>query len=190
MSIHIVEMYARPAIKMPTVPPRGSGAAGGFTFIEILIVVLVLGVASTLVVPMIGQTQSARLRAAADIFVADVAYAQAESIAHGDDTRVVVFNAPTGYHLAASSDTATPLTNPVGKLPYAVTFGSGRASSASGVTLATSTVGVDNTLGFGIYGQLDQATQASVTFSTDDYTLTVTIDPVSGEATIGAISGI
>jgi hypothetical protein len=60
-----------------------------------------------------------------------------ESIAHGDALRVVVFDSSTSsYRIATAATPATPITNPVGHLPYTVTFGSGRAGTLSGVTIS------------------------------------------------------
>ena len=79
----------------------------GFTLVEMMIVVLVLAIAAALAVPMMGNTAPNKLKGAASMLAADLAYAQVESIAHGDDTRLLVFDNPSDtYHIAAASDTA------------------------------------------------------------------------------------
>ena len=166
-------------------PTRHSRAAAGFTFIE---VVLVVAIASALVVPMMANDDPTKLRAAAQQMSADIEFAQIESITHSDDVRVVVFDTTNHvYHLAAASDTATPITNPVGALPYSITFGTGSALTLNGVTIASVSVGGDDMFGFGPYGELDQTTDATVTLAAGGYTITITIDAVSGETTIGNV---
>ncbi len=151
-------------------------------------IVLIIGIMAAIAVPMIGDNNPTRLRAAAQIVAADLAYAQVESVSHGDDTRVVVFDTTNhAYHIAAASDTATPLTNPVGNLPYVLTFGVARASQATGVTIQSLSVGGDDELGFGVYGQLDQTTDATITLACGGHTITITLDATNGESTIGAI---
>lgn len=149
---------------------------------------LVLAVAAGMAMPMLRGDDATRLRGAARLVIADLAYAQVESIAHADDPTVVVFDPAMGrYHVAASSAPETPITNPADRLPYRVTFGSGRADALDGVGIVELGVGGDNRLGFGLYGQLDQATPATITLGCGDRRVTITIDPTSGECAVGAI---
>ena len=158
-----------------------------FTLVEMMIVVLIISIAASLVVPSLGDTAVSKLRAAATQVAADLAHAQMESIAHSDALRVVVLD-PTNnrYHIALASATGTPLTHPITKAPYRITFGEGIAHTLSGVTLSAS-VGGDNQLKFLSYGQLDQAIDATITLSCDGFTCTLTINATSGEAVIGDI---
>ena len=154
-----------------------------------MIVVLIVAIAAGLAVPMLGQTDATRLRAAAQLLVADLEFAQIESIAHGDDLRVVVFDlVDNTYHIAAASDSTTPITNPIGNQPYETEFGRGRAAELGTVALQSYALDGDNELGFGIYGQLDQTTNATVTLASGTKTITITIDAISGETSIGPVS--
>jgi len=161
----------------------------GFTLIELMIVVAVLAIAGALVVPMIGNTAPDKLRGAANRLAADLAFAKVESIAHGDDLRRVVFDNPNDqYHIAAASDPTTPLTNPLGGQPYLVTYGQGNAAILINVTLDSYTLNGDDELGFSLYGGLDQPTAATITLGCDGRTITLTVDPNTGETVIGAIN--
>ncbi len=161
----------------------------GFTLIELLIVATIVAIAAALAVPMLKNTAASKLQGAASSLVADLAFAKVESIAHGDDPRLVVFDPPADtYHIAAASDPATPITNPIAARPYSITYGQGTAVSLIGVGIDSVSVGGDDQLGFGIYGGLDQPTAATITLGCDGQTVTVSVDPNTGESTIGAIN--
>ncbi len=153
---------------------------------EVMIVLLIISIVAAMAVARLGDTAASRLRSAAQTLVADLGYAQVESIGHGDDPRVVVFDlVHHRYHIAPAAQSATPITHPISKAPYRVTFGQGAANVLAGVTIAAVSVGGDDQLQFGAYGQLDQAVAATITLAAGGHRVTITIDPVSGEATIG-----
>jgi len=170
-------------VELPAVSRRG------FTLVELLIVVAVIAVVVNLSLPMFGSSEAAKLTAAATMVEADLAFAQVESIAHGDDPRIVVFDTTNHrYHIAAASDTATPITHPVTKKPYLVQFGEGNAERLASVTISAVSIGGDDELGFGMYGQLDQTTDATVTLANNAGSITLTLDDATGEVTIGDIN--
>ncbi len=164
-------------------------SANAFSLIEIIIVVLLLAILGALVVPMFADTAPNKLRSAAQLLAADLSHAQVESVTNAEAPRVVVFNTATAtYHLADASNSSTPLTNPVDKQPYRVTFGQGRAFALDNVTIKSHTAGSDNELEFGLYGNTDQATAAVITLACNGYTITVSVHPTTGETTIGSIN--
>jgi prepilin-type N-terminal cleavage/methylation domain-containing protein len=160
----------------------------GFSLIELMIVLAVLGIAGALAAPMFGQTDVTRLRSAAELLTADLAFAQIESITHSDDLRLVIFDQTAGtYRIAPLSAPDTPITNPVDKQPYLVRFGVGRSAPLTGVTIHSLSIGGDDRLRFGIYGDLDQATDGTITLACGPHRITVTINHVSGEVSIGQV---
>ncbi len=171
-------------------PPR----RGGFSLIELILVVLVIGVIAGLAAPMAGQNNTTRLREAAKLLVADLAFAQNESITHGDDLRLLVFDTDDhSYYLAAASDPETPLINPVTRRPYVTRFGEGRAAQLQGVTIQALSMdgdsgATDDRVGYGIYGQIDQAADATITLASGGSTITITIQASTGETTIGTLN--
>lgn len=163
----------------------------GFTLVEMLTVVVVVGILSALMVPMLGDTGQSKLIAAANQVAADVAFAQIESISHADDLRYVIFDLDNNtYFIAPTSDLLTPVTNPIGNRPYQITFGKGNQRQLSGVTITNVSMNGDSRLRFGIYGELDQATAATVTLACEGSQITVTIDPTCGDISMSDITAV
>ncbi len=168
---------------------RARSNPAGFTLIEMLIVVSIIAIAAALVVPMLGDTSASKLRGAAGMLVADVSFAQIETVAHGDDKRMMVFdNENDRYHIAAESDTTMPITNPINGQAYLIDYGTGTTTSLEGVTINGYSLNGDNLLGFDVYGGLDQATDATITLGCEGASITITIDAETGEGMIGAIN--
>ncbi len=175
----------RPASRCPG---RGrSLPARSFTAIELLIVIVIVAIAASLVIPMIGGTSTIRLRAAARMLVADLEFAQIESMAHTDDPRLFVIEGSTTYRIAPTSNSISAIVNPADGDAYRVVYGTGRAAELVGVVISAFSLGGDDRLGFGRYGQLDQAAAATITLAASGETVTVTLDPETGEATVGPV---
>lgn len=162
--------------------------------LELMIVVAVLGVIGALALPMFTGTDATRLRSAANVLAADIDAARSESIAHGEDLRFVVFDTSTHtWHIAPASDTTTPITHPTSGQPYSRTLGVSDLKQLEGVTISgfeldTASETDDNKLGFGLYGQTDQTTDATITLAAGANTITLTVRTDSGEVTIGEIN--
>lgn len=165
--------------------------ARGFTLIEMLTVVVVIGIVSALMVPMLGDTGQSKLIAAANQVAADVAYAQIESISHADDLRFVIFDLDNNtYYIAPTSALDTPVINPIGNKPYLIKFGTGANRQLNGVTLSSVSLNGDDRLRFGVYGELDQAVAATVTLTCEGKQITVSVDPTCGDVGISAITNV
>lgn len=162
--------------------------------LELMIVVAILGIIGAIAVPMFSATDATRLTAAASVLAADIDAARAESIAHSDDTRLLVFdNNDLTWHIAVASDTTTPINRTDSSLPYSRTLGSSALKQLRGVTVDSYSLDAasetsDNKLGFGIYGQTDQTTDATITLRSGDSVLTLTVNATTGEVTIGQVN--
>src|SRR5687768_15113383 len=98
-----------------------------FTLVEILVVVLILGIAAAAIVPQMGNRGDLKAAAAARMIMADLIYAQNRAIA--TQTRhYVTFDtaaSPQTYRIVTSMTPLTDVTHPITKASsYAVTFGS------------------------------------------------------------------
>jgi len=169
-------------------PGRGRPLpARSFTAIELLIVIVIVAIAASLVIPMIGGTSTVRLRAATRMLVADLEFAQIESMAHADDPRLLVIAGSTRYRIARTSDSIGAIVNPADGTDYRVEYGTGRAAELIGVVISAYSLDGDDRLGFGRYGQLDQTEAATITLAASGETVTVTLDPETGEAAVGPV---
>jgi prepilin-type N-terminal cleavage/methylation domain-containing protein len=170
------------------ISPRIARRRSAFTLVEMLAVIVILGIIANLSLAMLGSVELTKLKSAAQLLEADLSLARMQSLTHSDDLRVVVIDqANHRYTLTTAADTSIPLTNPVDKQPYVVTFGSGRALKLGGVTIAAYDFNGDDELQFGQYGQLDQPADATTTLSAGGSTLTLTLDAATGESTLGPI---
>ena len=160
----------------------------GLTLIEICVTLTCMAVAAAIVMPALGDRSGERLEGAAQILIADLEFAQSQSMSHGDDPRVLVVDADkAGYRIATKSAPATPVINLVGRVPHVTRFGQGRALALTGVRVASHTFGADDRLGFGVLGQLDQAAAATITLQCGSRKVVVTVDPTTGDASASAI---
>lgn len=93
----------------------------GFTMIELLIVVAILGIAAAIVVPMASSAGSMQLRAAANMVAADLEYAKSMSISRGQ-RYAIVFDKNTETYRITDKDGVT-ISHPVRiRSPFVVDF--------------------------------------------------------------------
>lgn len=157
--------------------------------IEIMIVVAVIAILSAAAVPMLGATEQTKLRSAASIILADLEFAQTESIANPATPRSVVFNTSNKtWSIVTGSLPGTTVTNPIDKQPYSTTFGTGRAASLSGVAISSVSLGTGSAVQFGALGQTNLTSTGTVTLSCNSRTITLSIDPTTGEVSVGNIN--
>jgi prepilin-type N-terminal cleavage/methylation domain-containing protein len=75
-----------------------------FTLIEIMIVVVIIGIAAAMAVPMISSGASFQIRSAANLVVADLEYAKSMAISRGQSYKVVFDAANESYQILKVSD--------------------------------------------------------------------------------------
>ena len=91
----------------------------GFTLVEILVVVVLLGIAAAVVVPQIASGEDFQVRSAARMLASDLQYAQ--SLATTTQSSVTVSFVPAGSSYSLSNASGT-LTHPITKDAYNVDF--------------------------------------------------------------------
>lgn len=168
--------------------PRHLLAPRAFTLVEMLLVLACLAVAGMLVLPELDSLRSTRLRGAAEMLMNDLEYAQVRSLGQSDDPPVMVFDLPTHrYWIAQKSDPTKPITHPIDKAPYVNQFGKGRAAALKDLTFQSISLGGGNQIQFGPFGDLKNVTSATIVLKCGTRTATLTIDPSTGDASVGKI---
>ena len=162
----------------------------GFTLIEILVVVVIIGIASAIILPQLSSRDDLRAASAARSLMADLLYAQNRSIAL-QKMHYVQFSTTTNtYQVLDQASPANVITHPVNQSPYTVTLGTG---SLANVSLVSPTFDGQTTVAFDAMGvpySWSSATGAvalttgSVQLKSGTNTLTVQVAPYSGEITV------
>jgi type II secretory pathway pseudopilin PulG len=172
----------------------------GFTFVEVLAIIVILAGLWVLVLPAVGTRDDLRLGAAARVVIADLLYAQNRAIST-QTTQYVNFTAASGganggYAIYDAQPFGTPITNPVWQQPYNVTFGAGNAAQFGTIIVNGVSLGgnAQNTvLAFNELGQPMACTPTgtpaaltatgTITLQCGDQTMVLSIEPDTGNIT-------
>lgn len=71
--------------------PQPNGIRRGYTLVEVLVLITILGIAGTLVIPSLGQTHVLRVQAGVRTIVSDITYAQSDALAF-QSGRAILFD--------------------------------------------------------------------------------------------------
>ena len=164
----------------------------GFTLVEIIIVVVILGIASLLAVPMVSSAADMRVRAAANRIAADLEYAKGMAITHQQSYSVVFSPSSESYEIrvepAGSGDV---IDHPVNPGSFSVDFSKDRDLSSVDLVNADFDADISNAITFDYLGSpyhgLDINTPLNVgqiELNAKNFTLYVKIEPVTGYITI------
>jgi prepilin-type N-terminal cleavage/methylation domain-containing protein len=126
------------------------GAAGGFTLVELALVVTLIGILAWIAYPKFASVDEIRLHAAARRVAGDLRFAQSRSIGtrtvHG-----VLFEPAMGRYTVFAPDPATPATDPADRSrPLRVDFA--RTAEYRGVVLASAAFGAGSGVEFDFFG--------------------------------------
>ena len=92
-----------------------------FTLIELMIVIVVIGIAAAMAIPMMSSATSFQIRAAANVIAGDLEYAKSMAISHGQPYSVVFDIDNESYEILQNGNAVT---NPITKdASYVVNFG-------------------------------------------------------------------
>jgi prepilin-type N-terminal cleavage/methylation domain-containing protein len=84
----------------------GLPARRGYTLVELIIVIALLGIAAAMVAPSIGSTNVLRVQSAVRSVVADITYAQSDALAH-QQARALVFDIENNKYTILEAPGAT-----------------------------------------------------------------------------------
>lgn len=143
----------------------------GFSLIEILIVVVILGIAGMIAIPMIGSASSVQVDAAADTIASDLEYAKNMAITK-QENYWVVFNSDSYQLEKEVNGSGTVIMHPVNKKNYVIDY----SSLGSGITVTTDFT--NNSVKFDYMGTPDSG--GTVTVQAGTVSKEVKVEPVTG----------
>lgn len=144
----------------------------GFTLIELVFLIIILGIISVVISISIGDINSTKLNSAARRLASDIRYAQqlslTKQVRHG-----VIFTA-NSYTVFENDNTADPARNPQGGADFVISFTTGEFA---GIAISTSLPG--SVVKFESNGRPLDGTNAALTGATNQVTLTYSGSPKS-----------
>ncbi len=174
---------------------------GGFTLVEILVVVIIIGIAGAIIVPQISSRNDLKTSAAARMVMADLIYAQNLAITK-QKNQYVMFDLSTGTYQVVTAPDMSVVTNPVTHSPFVVRFGTGGGSGLENTQLVDATFlgqgsATSFTIGFDELGTPLMwpgsdppvtMTSGSITLQTGTYKLKLDIEPYTGLITVTPVN--
>lgn len=170
---------------------RSSNIRSAFTLIEILMVLVILGIASAMIVPQIGTRDDLKAAAAARIVMADLIYAQNRSIATQEMHCVAFDLDDEKYGVVTAASPTAFITHPVSKDPFEVEFAT--TSGLEDITIDTADFDDATSIGFDELGTpyavtsggiVALAASGSIVVTSGEYSITIAIEPFTGEITL------
>ena len=173
----------------------------GFTLVEILGVLVIIGIASAMVLPQLGTRDDLKASAAARVVVADLIYAQSMAISSSSTYYVRFYTATNSYkvlsHASPGGDTVA--SNPLTQLSYVQTFGTGTKFDT--ITLQSAVInGTDPayqpcyTIAFDEMGapyaysyttdNKNDLNSGTIVVKSGAFTKTITVSPYTGEISV------
>jgi prepilin-type N-terminal cleavage/methylation domain-containing protein len=166
----------------------------GFTLVEILMVVIILGIASAIIVPQLSTRDDLRVAAAARQVMADLIYAQNAAITKQQQHLIVFDTTTQTYTIKSGSWPGTAVTHPMSLGNYAVTFGPTSPQGFQKITLTSADFGTAaTTLGFDPLGTplriasdgtATTMTSGSIVVTCGTFPLTISVHAYTGELTV------
>lgn len=164
-------------------------ASAGFTLVEVLIVLVLLAILSSVLLPALADSATSRLRGSASLLAQDIQYVQAEAI-NTNQTLRVRFTSSTRYQVedpdGGAGGTALILRHPQSDYPahdgqFVVDFAD--PGPLRGTSIQSAQFGDQPWLEFGKYGE--PTSGGELVLSCGRYQVRITVAPITGMVVIG-----
>lgn len=160
---------------------------GGFTLIEIIVVVVILSIAALLAAPMLGSAADFQVKSAASQIASDLDYARGLAVTHQKACSVVFDPSAETYEIRDESGNLVQ--HPVRPGGFHVDFTTDSRTSRVNIREADfdgSTILTFDYLGapYSDTGTASPLNAGSVTLQADHFTFRVNVEPVTGYVTI------
>ena len=153
-------------------------AAQGFTVIEILIVVVILGIAALTALPMLSSAASVQLRSAANMIAADLEYARSLSVSRGRNFTVVFDTAAESYEI--QNEFGATIAHPVKKgFDYVIDL---QGEGLERVDITNVDFAASSDVMFDYLGSPDDG--GTVTVQGGNTTAIISVEPITGYITV------
>ena len=156
-----------------------AGTNGGFTLIEIIIVVVILAIAAMTAIPLMSSAGSVQIRSAANMIAADLEYARSMAISRGQNYSVVFDESTESYSIKDQSVAVIP--HPVKKgFDYIIDFQND--SRLNKVDITSVNFNSTDSVLFDCLGSPDNG--GTISLNANGPTATITVEPVTGYISI------
>ena len=153
-----------------------------FTLVEVLAVVVILGIAASLVVPQMSAPSTLTIQAAARAVIGDLMVAQNEAVGMQTTRKAIFDSTANNYRLADQSDQTLTMNWRGGN--YQTSFNSD--SRFSGVKISSADFGGQNWVSFDEMGSPSSGGSIDLTAGGVGYRITVA--PFTGRVTVAPIA--
>ncbi len=154
----------------------------GFTLVELLVIVVILGIIAALVMPSVGRTEGVRVMSITRKITADLEYAQNTAITLGTPIRVEFSDPNANYYTLYNA--STPLEHPITQSDYVV-----NCPNESGITnlqVSANFAGDPNVVFDELGAPVGLTSEGTITVSYGTYQYTIKVKPVTGKITVKA----
>lgn len=163
----------------------------GFTLVEILMVVVILGLVGAIVIPQVGSRNDIIVAAAARVVVADLIYAQNRAI-NSQQKQYIIFSGQTYSLQTKSGSTMTTIKNPITHNNYSQAF-SVNGTTFERVKINQSKFGAAGSMAYDELGSplafdgtntTALISAGTIQLSCGSASLTINVQPFTGETTV------
>lgn len=173
----------------------------GFTLVEILVVVVIIGIAAAVIVPQISSRDDLKASAAARVIMSDLIYAQNRAITY-QATHYVQFDVGNGRYTLLAAPGLTVLTHPVNKIDFVMQFGGTgpngipeatlQSAAFTGASATEQTVLAFDELGTPMAysiasGTSEAITSGSIVVRSGSYRLKISVEPYTGQISVAQV---